>query len=97
MRGHLTVRAFLLVAAVLASSGANAVGWQIPPNKAYIDVCRKAVLAGYPGTVTRVDVRSDATTTHVRFYVQQKDGAEWFVSCDGHTGLLTKMLRLDDN
>ncbi len=91
------IRPLLLAVGLLGlSAHALATGWYRPPNQTFTAQCSKAALAAHPGTIERVHVNTTGPGVKVRIYIEQADGQEWIIFCDGMSGVIEKSILVDD-
>ena len=71
----------------MVSGVALAVSYHVPESNLWLAACRKAALQRYPGELERVSTRVSGATTYIKLTIEQADGRELIVVCDGLTGL----------
>jgi hypothetical protein len=83
----------LLVA--LLSGVAAAVSPFVPATNAWYQSCRRSALAGHPGEVVRVSTRAVGDTTLIKLLIEQPDGKEMMVVCDGPSAKILREIAID--
>ena len=68
----------------------------LPRTVAAFEVCRKAALAEYPGEVVRVSTRVTADLFRIRVTISQREDRELVVICDGTSGQIVRVVRIDE-
>ena len=80
----------------MLSGVALAVSYHVPESNLWIAACRKAALQRFPGEVERVSIRAAGATAHVKLTIEQADGRELIVVCDGPKGKILRTIAVDD-
>jgi len=84
-------------AAVAMLSGiALAVSYHVPQASVWLESCRKLALAGHPGEVARVSTREVGESVLIKLFIEQPDGRELVVVCDGPSGKILRTIPLDE-
>ena len=87
-----------LPAALLMIGGiALAVAWRLPDSTAYIDTCRKSTAQAHPGEVRLVSSHILDGATRIKLHITQPDGRELVAVCDGPSGKILRLFRIDEN
>jgi len=80
----------------MVSGVALAVSYHVPESNIWLAACRKAALQRYPGELERVSTRVSGATTYIKLTIEQADGRELIVVCDGPKGKILRAIALDD-
>ena len=67
----------------------------MPPTSRYIEACRQAATAPYPGEVRLASARETAGVTQIHLYIEARDGRETVVVCDGRAGKIVRAIAVD--
>lgn len=86
----------LLIPGLLGiATAASATGWYRPPDQSFTGQCSRAALAAHPGKIERTHVNTTGPGIKVRIYIEQADGQEWIIFCNGITGVIEKSVLVD--
>lgn len=61
-----------------------------------VESCRRLALEKYPGTIERITERGVGKKRRLKLLIEQKDGREMVVVCDGVSGKILRTISLDD-
>jgi len=93
--GRFARRAALVASISMVSGLAFAVSYFVPPESRYIEACRQAAAAPYPGEVKLASVREAAGVTQTHLYIEARDGRQTVVVCDGPSGRIVRAIAVD--
>jgi hypothetical protein len=80
----------------MLSGVALAVSYHVPESNFWLSACRKAALQRHPGEVERVSTRVSGATTYIKLTIEQADGRELIVVCDGPKGKILRTIAVDE-
>jgi hypothetical protein len=83
------------LAVALLSGVAAAVSPYLPETSAWYQSCRQTALADHAGEVVRVSTRPVDGSTLIKLFIEQADGRELVVVCDGPSGKILRTVSVD--
>ena len=90
---RLTLRVVALFAIVFAMGvvAVFAADPKMPKTKVSLENCKKAALAKKPGSVVKIELKTEKGAPIYEFAIESTDGKRWDVECNASTGKITEV------
>jgi uncharacterized membrane protein YkoI len=91
MRWTLRIVTLFAFAFTMAGVSALAADPKTPKTKVSQETCIGAAMLKQPGTIKRIELKSEKGTPIYEFAVESTDGKRWDVECDANTGKIVEV------
>jgi uncharacterized membrane protein YkoI len=91
MRSKAQIVVLVAAAFAVGSVAALAADPNTPKTKVSQETCKKAALAKKPGTVKKIEFKSEKGAPVYEFAIESADGKRWDIECNASTGKITEV------